>query len=468
MDHSERILIVDDDKGVRDAYRAILAPPNSAGKGMGTLLRQGGRLFGRAEPTPRDGTTGWEIVEAKNGDLAVAEVQEAAGRNEPFALVFLDMKMPGMDGAETAQALWKIDPALKIVIVTAFSDVSPDEIVEAVNREDLFYLRKPFNPHEIKQFARALCRQRRLELARDRLAAELHDANSALADMNRNLREKVRRQTEMLIQSEKMASLGILAAGVGHEINNPLAFIKGNLWSLGEYMSDISALMGEYESLETLAGAGRAREVKEKIRRIAQFKKSRRMDDIFRDLPALISQSVDGTERIGNIVKDLRGFSRVDEKDGSPVDVNDCLDTAAGILDNRMKEGVTLVRDYVKDLPPVKGFPQKLNQAFVNLLMNACQAVEEHGTIHMATRLERPSREEAGTYVSVEISDTGPGMARETLSQVFDPFFTTKPVGEGVGLGLYITYEIVQIHRGAISVESRPGEGTRFTVRLPV
>ncbi len=435
MDEIQRILIVDDDRGVREAYREILAQTASDKNRVSPLLRQGDRLFGKGEAPSVPATTGWETGEAGSGEQAIERLKEALVRGRPFTLVFLDMKMSGMDGAETAQALWKIDPTLKIVIVTAFSDISPDEIVRAVNREDLFYLRKPFNPNEIKQFARALCRQSRLEKERDRLEGKLRAANQALADMNQNLKERVRQQTEMLIQSEKMASLGILAAGVGHEINNPLAFIKGNLWSLGEFVSDITGFAALWEELETLSKDGLTRQITEKIHEMARYGESRNMNRVLQDLPDLIAQTREGTDRIRDIVNDLRAFSRVDEREKSPVDVNESLEAALNILHSQMKNKVTLARDYAEDVPVIAGFPRKLNQAFMNILMNACQSIEARGTISIRTRLVPPSKEDPRGLVSVEIADTGRGMAGETLSRGLDPIFTTKPVGAGGGLG---------------------------------
>ena len=190
MDENHRILIVDDDAAVREAYREILAPTER------NYLSDGDRLFGGGEAKNRSLPYG--IWEAKNGDEAVTLVREATDRGKPFALAFVDMKMPGMNGAETAREIWRIDPGIKIVIVTAYSDVTPDEIVQVTAREDLFYLRKPFNPQEIRQFARALCRQRNLEQERDVLSLGLRNANLALEDMNRNLEEKVRQRTYML------------------------------------------------------------------------------------------------------------------------------------------------------------------------------------------------------------------------------------------------------------------------------
>jgi len=464
VDEKYRILIVDDDAAVREAYREILTPNKRP------YLSDGDRLFGGLEPT--DTSLPYRIWEAKDGVMAVQSVQAAKDGETPFSLAFVDMKMPGLNGAETARELWRIDPKIKIVFVTAHSDVTPDEIVQVTAREDLFYLQKPFNPQEIRQFARALCRQGDLERERDMLAESLRDANRALADMNRNLERKVKQQAEMLIQSEKMASLGVLVAGVAHEINNPLSFIKANLSSLGNYAFNMVALLEKYQALTaSIAERSGDHETSEprpltlQIQDIHDFRRLKKIDFILEDLPDLVSQSLEGTDRIEAIIHDLRNFSRMDDNERSIVNINESMDTALNILQNQIEGGVEIVRDY-GELPPVSCFPQKLIQAVMNILINAAHAVTEEGTIRITTRTSKKNRENA-PFVEIEIADTGCGMPEADMKKIFDPFFTTKPVDRGMGLGLYITYEIVHAHGGTIGVESREGVGSTFTVTLP-
>ena len=460
MDAMNRILIVDDDATVRVSYRQVLSRREKP------YLSQGDRLFGGGKAKTEETSPLYDIREAKNGGEAVGMVREAVERGRPFELAFVDMKMPGMNGAETAREIWRIDSGIKIVIVTAFSEVSPDEMVQVTAREDLFYLRKPFNPEEIRQFARALCRQRDLERERDLLAAGLGEANLALEDMNRNLAEKVRKQAEMLIQSEKMASLGVLVAGVAHEINNPLSFIKANLSALKQYAGSLAALIEKYEALTATLTTGKGNDPAGRHGDIQDFRERKKIDVILGDLPDLLTQSLEGTERIEAIVRDLRGFSRADEGERRDADINESIDTAINIIWNEVKGRVKIVRDY-GDLPAVSCFPQKLIQAVMNILINASHAVTDMGDIRIVTRQVKASTETTGS-VRIEISDTGCGMSEKDVKRVFDPFFTTKPVGRGLGLGLYITYEIIHAHGGDISVDSREGAGSTFTITLPM
>jgi len=455
-----RILVVDDDRAVRDAYREILAPHQR------DYLSEGDRLFGAGEKKGQPAAAPYRVDEAGDGAEAVQKVQTVLATGKAFAVAFVDMKMPGMNGAETAREIWALDPRIKIVIVTAFSEVTPEDIIRVVAREDLFYLRKPFSPQEIKQFARAMCRQWTLEAERDRLAEELKDANQALAAMNQGLEEKVRAQAEMLIQSEKMASLGILSAGVAHEINNPLSYIKGNLSAMQRYSGTLASFLQRLEALTSAATGMDAVGLEGGIHELEEFKTRNRIPFILTDLPELLAESLDGTNRIASIVNDLRAFSRVDRGDPERVDISEVVASALKILRNELKNKIEVETDYA-ETPPIPCFPQKLSQAFINIILNAVHAIQGKGTIRISTRHIEATRDAPGA-VEVALSDTGCGVPKENLNRVFDPFFTTKPVGQGVGLGLYITYEIIRSHGGAVSVESREGNGTTFTVRIPL
>ena len=160
------------------------------------------------------------------------------------------MKMPGIDGAETVKRIWSLDPDIKAVIVTAYSEFTPDDIVRVTGRDDIFYLRKPFNPEEIRQFALALTNQWNLEYEKRLLSHKLEKANEELQDINLNLQANVRKKTALLVQSEKMASIGILAAGIAHVINNPISFVNGNLSTLKKYSARIRGLLQKYKKME--------------------------------------------------------------------------------------------------------------------------------------------------------------------------------------------------------------------------
>lgn len=231
VDDNRRILIVDDDPGVLESYQAILSP--SPGN---DISLEGARLFGDSLGKATGiGAARFDLTFCERGEAGVRAVEEALAVDMPFAAAFVDISMPGIDGVETARRIWAVDERLKIVIVTAFSTFTADEIIGVTHREDLLFLRKPFHSEEIRQHARAMCRQWNLERGKESLSIELRNAYRQLEQNNHELRGKVEEQTRLLIQSEKMAALGVLAAGVAHEINNPISFVDSNLSTLKKY-----------------------------------------------------------------------------------------------------------------------------------------------------------------------------------------------------------------------------------------
>jgi signal transduction histidine kinase len=289
--------------------------------------------------------------------------------------------------------------------------------------------------------------------------ALLRTARRYWQDLERRNDELARRQTEVerlqaqIVHHEKMASLGRLAAGVAHELNNPAGFIHGNMEILRDCAVGIERLLGVYESASLPPHvAAQVLAIKDEID----------YENSLADMRSMITDCHDGAERIRDVVQNLRTFSRLDEAEYKKVALHEGIESTIRLLSRYYSsDHLTLHRDYC-DLPPVDCYAGQLNQVWMNLLANAAQAVgQSGGEVCVRTRLE-------GEAVTVSISDTGDGIAPEHLSQIFDPFFTTKPVGEGTGLGLSITYGIVERHGGTINVESRRGSGTTFTVTLPV
>jgi signal transduction histidine kinase len=260
---------------------------------------------------------------------------------------------------------------------------------------------------------------------------------------------------EKLLQSETLASIGQLAAGVAHEINNPIGYVHSNLGSLQEYLHSLFALIDAYER------ALRSPDPRAMIPEIDQTRSRLDIDFISRDLPQLMTESREGIERVTRIVKDLKDFSR-SERDESwkLVDLHAGLESTLNIIWNELKYNTTLEKHY-GTLPLVECLPSELNQVFMNILINAGQAIGERGSIRVETGHD-------GDEVWVEIADSGPGIPVEAQQRIFDPFFTTKPVGKGTGLGLSISYGIVAKHHGRIDVDSQIGEGSRFRIVLPV
>lgn len=254
-----------------------------------------------------------------------------------------------------------------------------------------------------------------------------------------------------MLQQEKMASVGQLAAGVAHEINNPMGFITSNLVSLQKYFGKLC----EYEAAQAaLIESEDAKKQLEKIRR--QMK----IDFILEDLPDLFEESLEGADRVKTIVHNLKSFSRMDKAEKCMADINECLQSTLNIVWNELKYTASVHRNF-GHLPKIDCYPQELNQVFMNLLVNAGQAITSQGTIRINTWEEDDS-------ILISIADSGCGIPKEAIKRIFEPFFTTKEVGKGTGLGLSISYDIVKKHNGELLVTSEEGKGTTFTVKLPI
>jgi PAS domain S-box-containing protein len=287
--------------------------------------------------------------------------------------------------------------------------------------------------------------------------------NHSILDQKNKELEKAYNQLKtaqlQILQQEKMASIGQLAAGVAHEINNPIGFINGNLNSLGRYLRRLASFM----SLESEAWT-RVREYNEELGAIAatisEQKKTLKIDWIVNDLTNLIEESLEGTERVTRIVQDLKTFSRVDEAELKEADINQGLESTINIVWNELKYKATVKKEY-GEIPRTKCNLGQLNQVFMNILVNAAHAIEKQGEIRVKTWHDNG-------HIAVSIADTGCGIPKEKLGRIFEPFFTTKEVGKGTGLGLSIAYDIVKKHGGDIGVESEVGNGTEFTIKIPI
>ncbi len=260
-----------------------------------------------------------------------------------------------------------------------------------------------------------------------------------------------------LLYSEKMASIGQLAAGVAHEINNPVGFVQSNINTLAGYVEDLFALTDLLE--EVAAGLPDDSPLGRKIRESCE-----RYDLEFlrEDVPKLLSESRDGVSRVRKIVQDLRDFSHPDEGKFAWIDLNPGIVSTLNIVNNELKYKAEVITE-LGELPMIEANQNQLNQVFLNLLVNAAHAIKEKGVINVATRHLPESGE-----VCISIADTGAGIPPENLKRIFDPFFTTKPVGKGTGLGLSLSYGIVQKHHGRIEVDSQERAGTLFQVFLPI
>ncbi|WP_300759713.1 ATP-binding protein [Janthinobacterium sp.] len=266
---------------------------------------------------------------------------------------------------------------------------------------------------------------------------------------------KLQEAHDQLLQSEKMASIGQLAAGIAHEINNPIGFVNSNMSSLQTYVGTLFDVIAQYEEAmrQPLAASALAA-------RVQQVRGQADLAFLQADMVDLVRESMDGLKRVRDIVQALKDFSHVGETDWQIANLHAGLDSTLNIVSNELKYKARIEKHY-GDLPQINCLASQLNQVFMNLLVNAGQAISGEGVISIRTG-------HADGWVWVEIGDTGAGIAPEHLNRIFEPFFTTKAVGSGTGLGLSLSYGIVMKHGGRIEVASVPGQGTRFTVHLPL
>lgn len=258
-----------------------------------------------------------------------------------------------------------------------------------------------------------------------------------------------------LLQSEKMASIGQLAAGIAHEINNPIGFINSNMGALRTYVDTLCVLTDNInQAVQGLPGLD---DLKSKM---AQLRKQADYDFLKEDVADLVRESLDGLKRVKDIVQALKDFAHIGETDWQFADLHAGIDSTLTIASNEFKYKATVKKIYGQ-LPQVKCLASQLNQVFMNLIVNASHAIQDNGIITIRTGSDNG-------WVWVEIGDNGSGMAPDIMKRIFEPFFTTKPVGKGTGLGLSLSYNIVTKHGGRIEVNSEPGQGTRFTVHLPI
>ena len=406
-----RILIVDDEEAVRNLFAAAL-------------------------------TESYECVTAADAQEALTKLSE-----QQFALVISDVQMPGLSGIELLRKIISDFPDVAVIVASAVDRTQ--RVIDALRIGAFDYLVKPCEM-DVLQMSVARALERRT-LLRDgkRYKQDLEKQNAKLASQKAEL-ERLQAQ---LVHSEKMASLGQLAGGVAHELNNPAGFIYSNMESLGECASGLERLLAIYERV-TLSS-----ELATEVNAIKQQFDYERLRP---ELPSIIADCQEGARRIRDIVMNLRTFSRLDEAEIKRIDIHAGIDATIRLLSQYYNSNlITLTRRY-GDLPEMDCFAGQLNQVWMNLLMNAAQAIGHNpGEVRIETGV-------SDEMVMVSISDTGKGIAREDLKKIFDPFFTTKPVGEGSGLGLSISYGIIEKHGGTIKVDSTPGRGTTFTTLIPL
>lgn len=366
-------------------------------------------------------------------------------QRDAFALVITDIQMPGIGGIELLRKINELYRDTAVIIVSGVDRTQ--RVIDAIRMGAYDYLVKPCDLDVLELcVARALERRTLLRNAR-RYKEDLENRNLELARRKADL-ERVQAQ---LVHSEKMASLGQLAAGIAHELNNPAGFIFSNMAVLPEYL----------QKLRTMLSSDQAALCDAQTPKTNRTCVSGDDERLLSDLESIAADSYAGAVRIKDIVQNLRLFSRLDEAEIKRVDLHEGIDSTIRLLSQYYSSpAITLTREYGA-IPPIECYAGQLNQVWMNLLVNAAQAIRDSGEVRIRTAYD-------GGKATVDISDTGAGIQPEHLDRIFDPFFTTKPIGEGTGLGLSISHGIVVQHGGELTVVSSPGRGATFSVTLPL
>jgi two-component system, NtrC family, sensor kinase len=369
---------------------------------------------------------------------------------EPPSIVLIVFSLPHMSGIQLFQEMRALDHKSHIPILMFCNDQIQSKIAFEAGVQDS--LAMPVNDFE-------LLSKVKLHLERTKLILQLRLQNTQLQqerDEQDNLIKQLQEAQSQLLHQEKLASVGQLAAGVAHEINNPVGYISSNLVSLEAYLEDLFSLIKAYENLSKSCPDEQPE--KQQVLKV--------IDDIdyaflFEDVSSLLDESKEGIVRVKQIVNDLKDFSHAEKVEWKPADLHKGIDSTLNIVNNEIKYKADVIKEY-GDLPLVECIPSQINQIMMNLCVNACHAIEERGTLTIRTSQPDPN------HVLLQVSDTGKGITEENLKKIFDPFFTTKPIGQGTGLGLSLSFSIIETHKGQISAESEVGKGTTFSILLPI
>jgi two-component system NtrC family sensor kinase len=462
-----RILIVDDNHAIHDDFRKIFAPPDAS---VDTLDALEAALLDRPT-TSIDPAATFELVSAFQGREALDHVVASVSGARRFALAFVDMRMPpGWDGLETIERLWQVDPELQIVICSAYSDHSWNDLRARLGaRESLLILKKPFDTLEVVQCAHALTTKwtlaRQVRAHVDELEATVASRTQQLVQANAKLAEHIRVRERMeaeLRLSQKLEAVGQLAAGVAHEINTPIQYVADNLQFLRDSMTALSAMATD---MLTSAAAARNPSTATLVDQLEALAESADLAYLSQEIPGSLDSVRDGVARIANIVRAMKELAHPGPREASAIDLPRALQNALDVTAATYRYVADVETDFAQT-PPVICFGSDLNQVFLNLIVNAAHAMEDkhagRGRLGVRTRV-------VGDQVEIAISDTGAGIPEAHRERIFDAFFTTKEVGRGTGQGLAISRTIVvDRHGGTLTFDSQIGVGTTFYVRIPL
>lgn len=473
---NRRLLIIDDNPSIHEDFRKILCAEMST---TDALLESEAALFGETKTAGPDVASrvdgAFEMDSAFQGQEALKLVTRALQEDRPYAMAFLDVRMPpGWDGIETAERIWQKDPQLQIVLCTAYSDYSWEDMHARLGRSDrLVILKKPFDNVEALQLADALTEKWRLAgqaaLKMGALEQAVEERTREIRDTNRALQAEIseRRLLEsQLVQAQKLESIGQLAAGIAHEINTPIQYIGDSVEFLRTAVTSFGEVLVQYRELLHVASgiAGTSDATHARVRSVEE---AAELEFLRAEIPRAFDRMSDGVSHVSKIVRAMKEFSYPDAHEHRYADINQALDATLVVARNEYKLWASIDARF-GELPPVKCNVSELNQVFLNLIINAAHAVQDSGK-DVANGVISIRTAAVHGIVEVAIGDNGCGIAAENVNRVFDPFFTTKEVGRGTGQGLSIARAaVVTRHGGTLSFETEVGRGTTFFVRIPV
>jgi C4-dicarboxylate-specific signal transduction histidine kinase len=371
---------------------------------------------------------GYSVITFENGESILKEIQNAT---RPV-LAVLDWLMPELDGVEVCKLLIKDPPNVPVYLIIVTSRTDKNDVAYALENGADDFVAKPFSQVELR--ARINVGVRLLTLRQ-----QLIDSNTRLLEYTRSMEALAAERAEQLVRADRLSTIGILSAGMAHEINNPSSFVAINIQTLEENMPLIGAVLKEGASEEQIKSA----------------------ENFISTIPEILAEMKSGMARIKTIVNGLKTYSHMSHEKRNWIEIEQCIHSALQLCENRLKYHIKVVKDF-KKTPKIFGDANQIEQVLINLFTNAADAIEEtgkDGTLYITTDF-------INEKVIVNVHDTGSGIPENKIEKIFMPFFTTKPIGKGTGLGLSISRNIINDHKGELLIENHPEGGANFKIIL--
>ncbi len=467
-----RIILIDDNPSIHEDYRKILCPVSQNANDRLTNLKAQILKKSSATITPQT----FSMDSAFQGQEGLERVIAQREKGESYALAFVDMRMPpGWDGLETIVRLWEVDPKIQIIICSAYSDYDWGQIITRVGiSENLVILKKPFDKEEVLQLAHALTKKwglfRHTQAALETLAQKVVERTQELVIANTQLQENIDRRERMEIElrlAQKLESIGLLAAGIAHEINTPTQYVGDNVRFLQEGYETFHRVINEIE--QGLHACTQNTQRDGGVHSLVSRLQDQELIYFLEEIPKALRDTIAGVDRIADIVQAMKAFSHPGIKEVQSTDINVLIENTVKVSTHEWKYVADINLDLSPNLPMIQCYPNELSQVLLNMIVNAVHAIESRGAEEGAKGHIRILTKMGHKDVEVTISDTGTGIPQHIQDKIFDPFFTTKEVGKGTGQGLAISHSvIVKKMKGSLDFTTEEGKGTTFYLKLPV